>query len=60
MAMAESRMPSADPDPPEMHRSTEDTRAGSTEHVVRYVLAISLMLAILVMVILFLWGSAGH
>ncbi len=60
MAMAESRMPPADPSPPEMHRSTDDTRAGSTEHVVRYVLAISLVLAILAMIILFLWGSFGQ
>lgn len=35
----------------ETHISTEDVRAGSTEHVVRYVLAISLGLAIIAMIV---------
>ena len=60
MAMAEGRIPPADPDPPEMHRTTEQTRAGSTEHIVRYVLAISLALAVIVMlVILYFWSGTG-
>jgi len=31
------------------HISTEDVRAGSTPHIVRYVLAFSLLLAVLAM-----------
>ncbi|HEY1125902.1 MAG TPA: hypothetical protein VGE65_09730 [Sphingobium sp.] len=31
---------------PEIHKSTDDARAGSTPHIVRYVLGISLLLAI--------------
>lgn len=38
----------------EPHIDTESARAGSTDHVVRYVLAISLVLAI-VMLALVLW-----
>lgn len=36
------------------HINTEDARSGSTPHIVRYVLAISLGLAILVMALLLL------
>lgn len=39
---------------PEQHITTEEARGGSTEHVVRYVLGISLALAVLVM-LLVLW-----
>ncbi len=42
----------------QMHRSTDDTRGGSTEHVVRYVLGISLVLALATMTIVYLWGVA--
>ncbi|SCW88018.1 hypothetical protein SAMN02927924_03624 [Sphingobium faniae] len=38
----------------EQHISTEKVRAGSTPHVVRYVLAISLALAVIAM-LLVLW-----
>ncbi len=40
----------------EIHKSTDDARAGSTPHIVRYVLSVSLGLAVLAMVVLFLWG----
>lgn len=36
----------------ETHIPTEDARAGSTPHIVRYVLAISMALAILAMIII--------
>ena len=39
---------------PEKHIATEDARSGSTEHVVRYVLGISLALAVIVMLFV-LW-----
>ncbi|UZW55826.1 hypothetical protein NUH86_03235 [Sphingobium sp. JS3065] len=39
----------------EQHIATDKARAGSTPHIVRYVLGISLMLAIIVMVVI-LWG----
>ncbi|WP_327753503.1 hypothetical protein VVT58_07750 [Sphingobium sp. SJ10-10] len=39
----------------ERHIATEDARAGSTRHNVRYVLGISLTLAIIVMIVI-LWG----
>jgi hypothetical protein len=38
----------------EQHIDSEDARAGNTPHIVRYVLAISLTLAIVVMAILLL------
>jgi len=38
----------------EEHISTDNARAGSTEHVVRYVLGISLALAVIAM-LLVLW-----
>ncbi|MBB6124150.1 hypothetical protein [Sphingobium subterraneum] len=41
-----------------MHRGTEDTRAGSTNHIVRYVLAISVALAVIGMAVVLLWGDA--
>ncbi|APL93694.1 hypothetical protein Sj15T_16120 [Sphingobium sp. TA15] len=39
----------------ERHIATEEARAGSTPHVVRYVLGVSLTLAIIVMIVI-LWG----
>jgi len=41
----------------EIHKSTDDARAGATPHIVRYVLTVSLMLALLAMIVLFLWGT---
>ncbi len=41
----------------EIHKSAEDARAGSTPHIVRYVLTVSLALAVLAMIGLFLWGT---
>lgn len=41
----------------EIHKSTDDARAGSTPHIVRYVLSVSLTLALLAMIVLFLWGT---
>ncbi|AEG48850.1 hypothetical protein Sphch_1160 [Sphingobium chlorophenolicum L-1] len=38
----------------EQHIATEKARAGSTPHIVRYVLAISLTLAIVVMAVILL------
>jgi hypothetical protein len=38
----------------EQHIATDDARAGSTPHIVRYVLAISLALAIIAM-LLVIW-----
>lgn len=40
----------------ELHKDAEQARAGSTPHIVRYVLAISLSLAVLTMLVLLLWG----
>lgn len=39
----------------DQHITTEEARAGSTPHIVRYVLGISLLLAVIVMVAV-LWG----
>ncbi|AJR26530.1 MULTISPECIES: hypothetical protein [Sphingobium] len=39
----------------EQHIATEEARAGSTPHIVRYVLGVSLTLAIIVMIVI-LWG----
>ncbi|WP_363735187.1 MULTISPECIES: hypothetical protein [unclassified Sphingobium] len=39
----------------ERHITTEEARAGSTPHVVRYILGVSLTLAIIVMIVI-LWG----
>lgn len=44
----------------EIHKNTEDARAGSTPHIVRYVLTISLVLALVAMVLLLLWGSTTN
>jgi hypothetical protein len=44
----------------EVHKSTDDARAGSTPHIVRYVLTISLVLALVAMVLLLLWGSTTN
>lgn len=41
----------------EIHKSAEEARAGSTPHIVRYVLSVSLALVVLAMIILFLWGT---
>lgn len=41
----------------EVHKSTEEARAGTTPHIVRYVLTVSLTLAVLAMIVLFLWGT---
>jgi hypothetical protein len=43
--------------PEPMHRSEEDTRAGSTPHIVRYVLAISLLLAIVALSAVWMTGA---
>lgn len=40
----------------ERHMAAEEARAGSTPHVVRYVLGISLTLAIIAMIVI-LWGN---
>ncbi|MCW2337085.1 hypothetical protein M2337_001318 [Sphingobium sp. B2D3A] len=42
----------------EVHKTTEDARAGQTPHIVRYVLSISLVLAVIVMAVVLFWGSA--
>ncbi|WP_268934277.1 hypothetical protein [Flavisphingopyxis soli] len=34
---------------PEVNKTTNDARAGNTPHIVRYVLAISMLLAVLVL-----------
>ncbi len=44
----------------EIHKSTNDARAGSTPHIVRYVLSVSLFLAIVAMVGVFLWGTTQN
>jgi len=41
----------------EIHKSTDDARAGTTPHVVRYVLTVSLLLALLAMTVVLLWGN---
>lgn len=41
----------------EIHKNSEDARAGSTPHIVRYVLTVSLLLAIAAMIALLLWGT---
>jgi hypothetical protein len=40
----------------EEHIATDDARGGSTPHIVRYILAISLLLAIVAMIFVF-WGA---
>ncbi|MFB0873439.1 MULTISPECIES: hypothetical protein [unclassified Sphingobium] len=39
----------------EQHVSTEEARAGSTPHIVRYVLGVSLALAVIAMLLLVVW-----
>lgn len=41
----------------EIHKGTDDARAGSTPHIVRYVLTVSLLLALIAMAVLLLWGN---
>jgi hypothetical protein len=41
----------------ERHIKTDDARSGSTPHIVRYVLTISLALAVLVMIGVLIWGT---
>ena len=40
----------------QIHETTEQARAGETPHIVRYVLGISLTLAILAMLAALIWG----
>ncbi|WP_268934739.1 hypothetical protein [Sphingobium sp. CAP-1] len=39
----------------EQHIATDDARGGSTPHIVRYVLGISLALAVIAMLMLVVW-----
>jgi hypothetical protein len=41
----------------EIHKSTDDARAGSTPHIVRYVLGISLFLAIGALTVIWVSGA---
>jgi len=41
------------------HRSTDETRAGTTPHVTRYVLAISFTLVVIVLGLVLVWGDAS-
>lgn len=41
----------------EIHKSTDDARAGSTPHIVRYVLGISLLLAIGALTVIWVSGA---
>lgn len=41
----------------EIHVSTEDARSGSTPHIVRYVLAISLLLTIVALSAIWMTGA---
>lgn len=42
---------------PEVHKSTDDARAGSTPNIVRYVLGISLFLAIGALTLIWVSGA---
>ncbi len=42
----------------EIHKSTDDARGGSTPHIVRYVLVISLALACIALTIIWVTGAA--
>ena len=42
-----------DPEPP-IHISEQDARAGDTPHVVRYVLAVSLVLIVVIFAVMFI------
>jgi hypothetical protein len=44
----------------EEHIATEDARAGSTPHIVRYVLGISLILAVIAMLVVFGVGTGSR
>ena len=39
-----------------IHRTADETRAGTTPHVTRYVLAIGLTLVVIVLGLVFIWG----
>lgn len=41
----------------EVHKSTDDARAGSTPHIVRYVLGISLFLAVGALTLIWVTGA---
>lgn len=41
------------------HRSTDETRAGTTPHVTRYVLAISFTLVVIILGLVLVWGDAS-
>ncbi len=43
----------------EVHVETDEARGGSTPHIVRYVLAISLVLAIVALSIVWMTGAAS-
>lgn len=43
----------------EVHIQTNEARGGSTPHIVRYVLAISLLLAIAAMTLIWVTGAAN-
>ena len=42
----------------ETHLDTDEARAGTTPHIVRYVLAISLVLVIVAFLVVTLWGGS--
>jgi len=42
-----------------IRKGTDEARAGSTPHIVRYVLGASLLLALAAMIIVYLWGDAS-
>jgi len=42
----------------EVHKSTDDARAGTTPHIVRYVLGISLALACIALTVIWVTGAA--
>ncbi|MBV1690322.1 hypothetical protein KRR38_22210 [Novosphingobium sp. G106] len=47
------------PNPDEIHVSTNEARAGRTPHIVRYVLAVSLILAIAALAAVWMFGAAN-
>lgn len=57
MADLDPADPAADP---AVHRTTNEARSGTTPHIVRYVLTISLGLAILAMAIVLLAGGGAE
>jgi len=44
----------------EVHLEKDDARAGSTPHVVRYILAISILLAIVLLSAIWITGAVSH